>query len=368
MHLGQTDSEGLKVGSAVEATPHYGSRLRLAQNHSGTHLLNFALRKVLGAECDQKGSLVLQDRLRFDYSTEKVLTVDEIAKVEAIVREQTATKASIKAELMPLKEANELPGVRALFGEHYPDPVRVVSMGTDSSVEFCGGTHLHNTAELDEFVVLSDEAVSRGVRRIVAATGQDAKDILAGSAAFVKVVEESRGLTGKALESGLNDLKALLKAKRSVLSLAAYRLAQNVVDELQVKKTEEGKAQSKERKRLAESAGKEIATKAVEGGSKFVVTCQPELASDFKAIEALTNEFTKTAAVPLLVISKNDKQASVLAVSAREELSANDWVTSVLKSLGGKGGGKKTQARGTCEASHFDEMQSLAEDFARLSL
>ncbi|KAH0486321.1 MAG: hypothetical protein KVP17_003945 [Porospora cf. gigantea B] len=358
-------AEGIVVGTKVEVTPNFATRLRLAQNHSGTHMLNFGLRQVLGADCDQKGSIVLPDKLRFDYSTDRVLTADEISRIEEIVRSEAQAGKPIQAKLMALDQAKQTPGVRALFGEQYPDPVRMVTMGDDGSVEFCGGTHLHNTSELVEFVVISDDAVARGIRRIVAVSGQDAKDCLANSAVFETTLQASESLTGVPLETGLNDLKLLLKEKKNSLSLIVKKRALSLIETLQARKLEEGKIRSRSRKQLAECLGRDIGSKCAEGGDKFVVTSQPELEADFKALETLCAEFSKKSQVPLLVVSKNASQASVLATSATDCLAANEWVSSVLTSVGGKGGGKKNQARGTTsDNTQLNKMVDLAEEFA----
>src|SRR5206468_4615571 len=134
-------------------------------NHTTTHLLNWALRKVLGDHVEQKGSLVDADKTRFDFAHDKALSAEEVAEVERLVNEQIYADLPVTARVMPLAEAKKIPGVRAVFGEKYPDPVRVLLVGADdpknatpeNSVEFCGGTHLNHTGQAGFFKIVSQE-------------------------------------------------------------------------------------------------------------------------------------------------------------------------------------------------------------------
>src|SRR5262249_1415455 len=152
------------------------------KNHTATHLLNWALRKVLGDHIEQKGSLVDTEKTRFDFAHDKPLSPDEVAMVEQLVNEQIYADQTVTAHVMPLAEAKKIPGVRAVFGEKYPDPVRVLVIGADdpkkatqeNSVEFCGGTHLTHTGQAGFFKIVSQEPVSKGVRRVTAVTGRGA--------------------------------------------------------------------------------------------------------------------------------------------------------------------------------------------------
>src|SRR4029079_13183257 len=144
------------------------------RNHTATHLLNFALRKMLGGDIDQKGSLVDNEKTRFDFSHDKPLTPEQFRQIEEFVNLQIIRDQPVTAVTMPLAEAKKLPGVRAVFGEKYPDPVRVLLIGPDSpdrataddSIEFCGGTHLRQTGPIGLFSIVSQEGVAKGVRRV----------------------------------------------------------------------------------------------------------------------------------------------------------------------------------------------------------
>lgn len=192
LHTGYLKYGELSVGSEVIAEYDELRRHPIRSNHTGTHVLNYALREVLGNEVDQKGSLVAPEKLRFDFSHKSGLSDADLAKIEQICTEYIRQNSEVFAKDVPLATAREIRGVRAVFGETYPDPVRVVSVGvpvedllTDVknpqwekvSVEFCGGTHVKQTGEIKELVILEESGIAKGIRRIVAVTGQDAYDV-----------------------------------------------------------------------------------------------------------------------------------------------------------------------------------------------
>lgn len=170
LHSGVVSKGSVSIGSAVKCQVDYARRRDVAPNHSMTHVLNAALRNVLGDGCDQRGSQCNDEKLRFDFSYKSAMTIDELQDCENYVRETIKKNLPVTAEVMPLADAKAIPGVRAMFGEVYPDPVRVVKVGDDCSVEFCGGTHISNTAEAEAFVLTEETAVAKGIRRITALT------------------------------------------------------------------------------------------------------------------------------------------------------------------------------------------------------
>ncbi len=192
LHIGKlsshNDNGSLKVGDSVDLHVDMQKRRNVMNNHTGTHILNFGLRKVVG-DVDQRGSLVAPDRLRFDFTSKGALKIDEVKRVEAVCEEAVNNKLNVYAKETPLAIAKAIQGLRAVFDETYPDPVRVVSVGKpiedlisdpngpaafDYSVEFCGGTHLLNSGHIEKFIILSEEAIAKGVRRIIAVTGAEA--------------------------------------------------------------------------------------------------------------------------------------------------------------------------------------------------
>lgn len=185
LHIGHLQTGEMHVGQEVELTYDQARRWAIMRNHTATHLLNHALRKVLGQHVEQKGSLVDDAKTRFDFTHDKPLTFEQIRQIERQVNETIQADQPVTAVVKPLALAREIPGVRAVFGEKYPDPVRVVIVGTQSpehvtwehSAEFCGGTHVAHTGQIGCFKIFSQEAVAKGVRRITAVTGPVAFDL-----------------------------------------------------------------------------------------------------------------------------------------------------------------------------------------------
>src|SRR5205085_9762464 len=181
LHLGRV-TDGYLEPRETASLEVSGARAHTMRNHTATHLLNWALRKVLGDHIEQKGSLVDAEHTRFDFAHDTPLSPDEISEVERLVNERIYLDLPVTPIVMPLAEAKKIPGVRAVFGEKYPDPVRVLLVGAEKpeqvtaehSVEFCGGTHLNHTGQAGFFKIVSQEQVGKGVRRVTAVTGKGA--------------------------------------------------------------------------------------------------------------------------------------------------------------------------------------------------
>merc|ERR1719445_646438 len=192
LHIGTVEGN-LAVGDTVECSIDEDRRKNVMNNHSGTHVLNFALRQVLSGDADQRGSLVAPERLRFDFTNKAAMTAAEVKKVEDIANQMIDRNEEMYAKEAPLAIAKTIQGLRAVFDETYPDPVRVVSVGvpvekleadpnspegTKTSIEFCGGTHLRRAGHMEHMVIASEEAIAKGIRRIVALTGPEAAKAL----------------------------------------------------------------------------------------------------------------------------------------------------------------------------------------------
>ena len=174
-HIGRMYSNGkIKVGEEVRAEVQ--ERTTTRANHSATHLMHAALRKVLGEHVAQKGSLVEKHYLRFDFSHTKPVTLEQLQAIEDLVNEQIRANLKVETRLMNIDDAMKS-GAMALFGEKYGDKVRVLSMG-DFSIELCGGTHVGRTGDIGLFKITSESGVAAGVRRIEAATGADAEQYI----------------------------------------------------------------------------------------------------------------------------------------------------------------------------------------------
>src|SRR5262249_42653665 len=180
-HIGRFTKGDFKGGEVahLQVSP---ARADTMRNHTATPLLNWALRKVLGEHVEQKGSLVDAEKTRFDFAHEKPLSKEEIAEIEWLVNEKIYADLPVTPVVMPLAQAKKIPGVRAVFGEKYPDPVRVLLVGAEkpedatreASVAFCGGTRLNLTGQTGFFRIVSQAQVAKGVRRVTAVTGEGA--------------------------------------------------------------------------------------------------------------------------------------------------------------------------------------------------
>ena len=234
-HVGTVVTGSFSVGDKVTLKVDEGNRADTAKNHSATHLLQEALRIVLGSLVEQAGSLVTPDRLRFDFTHFSAMTADELAKVEKIVNDKIAESITVETNVLPIEEARKT-GAKALFGEKYGDTVRVVCMG-DFSKEFCGGTHVSNTSAIGAFKIISESGIAAGVRRIEALTGN-------AVFAYYKNIENSYNEICKALKATpanvtekiahlQAELKALASENESLKSKAAGAAMGNVLDKVE---------------------------------------------------------------------------------------------------------------------------------------
>ena len=235
VHVGQMTSGELRVGDTVTLKVDADRRSAIARNHSATHLLQKALREVLGSHVEQAGSDVNPDRLRFDFTHFSAMTKEEIAKVEDIVNTKIAAAIPVVTEIMSLEEAKKT-GAMALFGEKYGEKVRVVEMG-DFSVELCGGTHVKNTSEIAAFKILSESGVAAGVRRIEALTSRavftyydQVEQQLQEAATLAKCTPA--GLTEK-ISHMLAEIRSLHAENESLKSKAAKDAMGDITDRMQ---------------------------------------------------------------------------------------------------------------------------------------
>jgi alanyl-tRNA synthetase len=301
------------------------------RNHTATHLLNWALRKVLGDHVDQKGSLVDSEKTRFDFSHDRPLTHDEIAEIERLVNERIYLDLPVTPVVMPLAEAKKLGGVRAVFGEKYPDPVRVLLIGAEKpdeateacSVEFCGGTHLHRTGEAGFFKVVGQELVAKGVRRITAVTGKGA----------VEAVQK--------LSSVVDDLTGRFNCR-----------PEEVPARIESMQEEIKKLQQQVRKGAAgdlSSAGDRLLASAVEvNGAKVLAGAMPSAPLD--QMRKQMDRLRQTVGSGYVVLGWAEEDRVTLLAGVTDDLvgrggHAGKLIGEVAKLVGGKGGGKPEMAQ-----------------------
>lgn len=232
-HIGVVESGEISTGEKVELLVEASNRRAIMKNHSATHLLQKALKNVLGDHIEQAGSSVTNERLRFDFTHFTAMTSDEIEAVEAEVNTMVSRELPVQVEELPINEAKQR-GAMALFGEKYGDIVRVVSMG-DYSVELCGGTHLNNTVEVGTFKIVSEGGVAAGVRRIEALTGSNAIDYYKAKESVIdevakKIKADPAGVLNK-IEHLLDENKALKQEIDKMKSQLASSAADELINE-----------------------------------------------------------------------------------------------------------------------------------------
>ncbi len=383
LHIGHVSRGELCVGDTVQLHVDAARRAKVAANHTGTHLANFALRGVLGEDVHQKGSLVAADRMRFDFSHNQPVSPAELERVEAIVRDQIRRNLTVYAEAAPLPKAREVSGLRAVFGEAYPDPVRVVSIGQpvadllasaaspawrEISIEFCGGTHVESTQAIGDFAVISEEAVAKGIRRIVAVTGEAAGDAVVAADVLQARIREGDALNPadltKALPALLTDLDA---AQISATRRAALRTQ---IVQLQEKLKAAGKQLSAAMQDKAVAQARGLATTAQTANSPVVVA-RIECGDDRAALQAAVRTIRDTlprSAVMLFAVDESGKamiHASVPDGLVAKGLRAGDWLRETASVMGGKGGGKADNAQGGGpDATKIKDAMRLAEQVA----
>ncbi len=315
-HQAVIERGSIKVGDIVHLTVDSARRDAIRANHSATHLLHAALRNRLGGHVTQKGSLVAADRLRFDFSHPNALATDEIADIEAAVNAQIRANGEVSTQLMTPDDAIAA-GAMALFGEKYGDEVRVLTMGQDAySVELCGGTHVRATGDIALFKIISEGAVSSGVRRIEALTGEAARLWLVARDALVK------------------DLAASLKTNPEDVPARVAALAENA------KRLERELAEAK--KALATGGGGAAAADS-EVINAIAFAGQVFDGLDPKQLRGLVDEAkARLGEGVVAIIAVNDGRASVAAGVTGglvAKVSAVDLVKAAVAALGGQGGG-----------------------------
>ena len=335
-HIGEVKTGEMKVGDVVAAQVDHAARARTVRNHSATHLMHKALREVLGAHVQQKGSLVDPDKTRFDFAHGAPMSDDEIRRVEAIVNREIVGNEATRARVMSIQEAQKT-GAMMLFGEKYGDEVRVLDIGT--SREFCGGTHVARTGDIGFFKIVGEGGVAAGIRRVEAVTGDNAL-------AWVQ-----------AQEALLAAAAAALKAPQSEIEV---KIAQLI---------ESAKAVEKELARLkakiAASAGDDLAGSAIDvkGAKVIAATLDGADAKGLRETMDKLKDKLKSAAIVLSAVI--DGKVTLIAGVTNDltaKVKAGELVNHVAQQIGGKGGGRPdmAQAGGTDPAGLPAALQSVA--------
>jgi len=315
MNLSEVEGK-LSVGDEVEAVVD-SSRAEIEKHHSATHLLQSALKAVLGEHIAQAGSLNDDKRLRFDFSHPQALSSDEVAKVEAWVNDKIAREIEAKTEVMSIDEAKNS-GATALFGEKYGDEVRVVSMG-DASVELCGGTHVNNVSQIGLFMISKESGVSAGVRRIEAVCGKSAVEAV------------------NAVRKELNDVKTELKNVNPLAGIAKLK------EQIKALKADVVAAQSATKKELS----------ATELKGAHIIVEEVEVGDIKELIDEAKNKYPHIA---IMLFQKKGDKVMIACGSKETNIKAGNWIKAIAPILGGGGGGRPDFAQaGGKDASKIAE-------------
>lgn len=390
LHIG-TVYGTLKVGDSVTLHVDEARRRPIMSNHTATHILNFALRGVLG-EADQRGSLVAPDRLRFDFTAKGALSTGEVRRTEEIACAMIRDAKPVYAMDAPLAEAKAIQGLRAVFDETYPDPVRVVSIGLPvqdllddpnsaagslTSIEFCGGTHLQNSGHAAPFVIVSEEAIAKGIRRIVAVTGAEAQkaqrkaDTLRQGLAALGDKVKQQSTPNKDIQKEIADMTesigtAVISQWQKDEMRESLKGLKKIMDDLDrnykadiqkrvLEKTKEEIEKNPNQALLIMEMEPGASAKALNESLKLLKTNSPQTAAMLFTVDPDAGKITCLCQVPQEVANRG--------------LKASEWVQELCPLMDGKGGGKDMSAQAAGRNTEcVKEVLQMANDFARLKL
>lgn len=320
VHFGTVKTGSIAVGDSINCSIDYHKRQATERNHSATHLLHWALRKILGKHVEQKGSLVNENYLRFDFTNDGAVSQQQLLQIETAVNEQIRKNTATTTRIMDIEAAKEA-GALALFGEKYADQVRVLSIG-EHSVELCGGTHVKRSGDIGFFKISAESAVAAGIRRIEALTAQAAEEYVTKNLA------------------NLEQLAQLVKTKPAAAATKVSAILDKNKDlekELQQLKV-----------KLAGGVGNDISSSAVKVGDVDLIATKLEHA-DSKTLRSTMDNLKQQHRRAVIVLATTGKDKVQLAAgvsdSLTQKLSAVDVVNYVAAQVGGKGGGRKDMAQ-----------------------
>jgi alanyl-tRNA synthetase len=345
LHHGAVTTGVIRLGDALQAEVDATVRQATALNHSATHLLHAALRKVLGEHVQQKGSLVDSQRLRFDFSHFEAIKPEQLKQIEALVNAQIRSNSAVVTEETDIETARNK-GAMALFGEKYGDEVRVLTMGEGFSVELCGGTHAARTGDIGLFKITSESGVAAGVRRIEGVSADGALDWLN---AADEQLRQAAALVKGSRDNVLDKLSALLERNRQL-----------------EKELEQSKAKA------ASAAGNDLAAAAIEIKGVKVLAARVD-GLDGKALLAMVDQLKNKLGNALILLGgvQDDKVVLVAGVTQPicGQLKAGDLMRQAAAAVGGKGGGRPDMAQGGgSETGQLDAALALAASFVESTL
>ncbi|KAG1471010.1 hypothetical protein G6F56_002366 [Rhizopus delemar] len=386
LHVGHLKYGQLNLDEEVEVSYDTSRRNPLKNNHTATHILNFALRSVIGEDIDQKGSLVAPEKLRFDFSHKSPVTTKQLAEIEKISNDFIQKNDVVYSKEVPLAVAKAIHGLRAVFGETYPDPVRVVSIGFDvdeitkdvsnpqwktSSVEFCGGTHVAKTGDIKYFVIIEESGIAKGVRRIVALTGEAAVKAQREADTVVARLDRLEKLSGAQLEAELKVVsKEIDQAVVSAVSKAEFR------DRFATIKKAFDNAEKVRKAEQIKEVTEKVKVYFEENPEAKYYIAEFNVGNNSKALGGAINYAKTNLKDKALYVFSADKESGRVAhncivgkVFIEKGLKASEWAQVVCEKIGGKKGGKDDAAQGSGDnVNGLPEALKVAEEFAQLKI
>ncbi|KAF2459729.1 tRNA synthetases class II (A)-domain-containing protein [Lineolata rhizophorae] len=388
LHTGYMNYGTFSVGEEVICEYDELRRHPIRSNHTGTHVLNYALREVLGDEVDQKGSLVAPEKLRFDFSHKSAINDAELAKIEDISTRYIRQNAQVYAEDVPLATARRIKGVRAVFGETYPDPVRVVSVGVPVetlledvqndewakvSIEFCGGTHVERTGEIKELIIVEESGIAKGIRRIVAVTGQAARDVQLVAAEFGDRLATLEAMPfGPEKDAAAKDAQVRL-GELNISTIAKGRLRERFAKISKAMLDQQKAAQKAELARLLAEVTGFFAQEENKDRAAVVLRAPIAGANSKVVADAIKHVASKVKDKSVYIIAADGPSVEggkvahgchVAEALSKQGASASEWAGAVAAAVGGKAGGKGPTSIGSgTNPDRLDEGLELARKY-----
>lgn len=345
LHFGTMLGGSIRVGDRVSLMQGTLRRIDIMRNHTATHLLNLGLRTVLGGHVEQKGSLVDDSKTRFDFSHDKPLSADDVRRIESFVNDRIGRDLPVTAVELPLEKARAIDGVRAVFGEKYPDPVRVVLIGPekpeaatlDDSVEFCGGTHIPRTVGIGYFKIVSQEPVAKGIRRVTAVTGRVAAETMTQLSTTITTLTERFQCKPEELPVRVGGLDQEIHRLNELLKRAVTMTIDSIAD-----------------------------AAPLVNGTKVIVGQLPPASAE--TVRAQLDRIKQKAKSAFIVFGwdEGDKVPLMVALTpdlVKKGLKAGEVIKSIAEIIGGKGGGKPDFAQaGGKDSTRLPEALAKAKE------
>ena len=327
LHKAIIKKGNIKTGDVIKMSVEKDKRSAIAIHHSSTHLVHAALREVLGDHVQQKGSLVDENKLRFDFSHSKPLSKEEISKIEDIVNKETLSNLEVQTELMKIDDALKS-GAMALFGEKYDDEVRVLTMGNNSySVELCGGTHVSRTGDIGHFIITNQSNVASGIRRIEALAGFQSIEYI-------------------------NNLRETNSSLQSLLNVSSEDMHEKILSLIEENKALKKKSSNK-------NSAKTVLLSETHDVKDWQLIVEQVEISDTKDLRGLVDEKKKINDKACIVILNHQKNKVAfvcgVTVNLTEAISAKDVINQLSKTINGKGGGRSDFAQGAGETDNISD-------------